>query len=50
MVKALTYTGEFLQHKNEDLKLDAYRPDAALKEAVNLALLLQKPLLLMGEP
>jgi MoxR-like ATPase len=46
----LTYNGDFLITRNEKLKLDAYEPSPELKEAVNLAILLKQPLLLMGEP
>ena len=46
----LIYTGSFLKKGNNELKLDAYEPSADLVEAVNLAILLEQPLLLMGEP
>ncbi len=44
------YTGTALEKKIDNPKLNAYIPDPYLIEAVNLALLLKKPLLLMGEP
>ena len=50
MVDTLIYTGEALKKRNENLKLEAYSPSNDLKEAVNLAILLSQPLLLMGEP
>lgn len=50
MAKILNYTGEFLKEKKEDLNLEVYLPSEELIEAVNLALLLEQPLLLMGEP
>ena len=50
MAETLTYTGEFLEKANFSLGLDAYKPSPGLKEAVNLAILLDRPLLLMGEP
>jgi MoxR-like ATPase len=50
MAQILTYTGNFLQKRHEILQLDAYHPSTELAEAVNLALLLELPLLLMGEP
>src|SRR4051812_20882101 len=45
----LIYTGEFLK-KNKAFNLDVYDPSPELVEAVNLAILLEQPLLLMGEP
>jgi MoxR-like ATPase len=50
MAEILTYTGNALQTKDKKLGLEAYRPSVELIEAVNLALLLEQPLLLMGEP
>jgi MoxR-like ATPase len=50
MSKILTFTGKFLETRNEALNLDAYHPSDELTESVNLAILLQQPLLLMGEP
>ncbi|MGB8193140.1 MAG: MoxR family ATPase [Chitinophagaceae bacterium] len=44
----LTYTGTFL--KQPALNLEVYDPSPELVEAVNLALLVEQPLLLMGEP
>jgi len=44
------YTGEKLKKTPEGLDIKPYIPDAGLIEAVNLALLLKRPLLLMGEP
>ena len=46
----LIYTGTALQQTDKVLKLDAYAPSPELVEAVNLAILLKQPLLLMGEP
>lgn len=46
----LIYTGSFLQKRNDALALDVYTPSPELTEAVNLAILLEQPLLLMGEP
>lgn len=50
MAKLLKYTGSSLETKNPKLGLESYRPSDELIEAVNLALLLEQPLLLMGEP
>jgi MoxR-like ATPase len=46
----LIYTGTYLQKKNNALNLDVYNPSPELVDAVNLAILLEQPLLLMGEP
>lgn len=46
----LTFTGDFLRKKNNTAGLDVYDPAPSLVEAVNLAILLEQPLLLMGEP
>lgn len=46
----IIFTGTFLQSRNQNLNLDAYNPSPELVEAVNLAILLGQPLLLMGEP
>lgn len=49
--KKFLYKGKKLQKNNEEKGLDVYIPSDALKEAVNVMLLLQeRPLLLMGEP
>jgi MoxR-like ATPase len=45
-----TYNGNQLNEANNALGLDVYIPSPELIEAVNLALLLHQPLLLMGEP
>ena len=45
----LKYTGDFLR-SGPRLGFDAYDPSPDLVEAVNLAILLDQPLLLMGEP
>lgn len=50
MAEILKYTGNALKTKDLKLNLEAYRPSEELIEAVNLALLLGQPLLLMGEP
>ncbi len=44
------YSGRSLMLRNDKLKLSPYIPNEGLVEAVNLALLLKRPLLLMGEP
>src|SRR3954469_22341317 len=46
----LIYAGKALASRNEELNLDAYTPSKDLIGAVNLAILLRRPLLLMGEP
>ena len=49
----LRYLGTFLHEINEQnqyLGLDPYQPSSSLIEAVNLAIILNQPLLLMGEP
>lgn len=46
----LKYTGAYLKDGRPELSLDAYRPSEELKQAVNLAIFLNRPLLLMGEP
>jgi len=51
----LTFTGERLKNKGfqdeaRNIDIRPYIPDKGLIEAVNLALLLKRPLLLMGEP
>lgn len=57
MAKTLTYTGEallqkqsFQNKKDEEVRLDNYLPSEDLIDAVNLAIQLGRPLLLMGEP
>lgn len=45
----LTYTGDFLREK-AFAGLDIYDPSPELVEAVNMAIILKQPLLLMGEP
>jgi len=44
------YEGAALQSYNKELKLEAYFPSEELKEAVELARFLQRPLLLRGQP
>lgn len=44
------YTGAPLREFNPDAGLDAYIPSDGLKKAVEIARLLQRPLLLRGEP
>lgn len=44
------YAGEALEHYNAACNLDAYLPGDELKKAVEIARLLQRPLLLRGEP
>lgn len=46
----LTYTGTFLKQPHPSLDLDVYDPSPELVEAVNMAILAEQPLLLMGEP
>jgi MoxR-like ATPase len=50
MAKTLTYTGDLVRKPAEELGIDPYDTSDELKEAVNLAILLKQPLLLMGEP
>jgi MoxR-like ATPase len=50
MAKILEYTGEGLLDKPKGVDLDIYLPSDDLIDAVNLALQLKRPLLLMGEP
>lgn len=45
----LTYTGDFLRNKTF-AGLEIYDPSPELVEAVNMAIILKQPLLLMGEP
>ncbi len=48
-----SYTGNALQHayvKDGHTVIDPYFPDPDLAEAVNLAIFLRRPLLIMGEP
>jgi MoxR-like ATPase len=47
---SITYTGHYLAKRDNPLNLDVYTASPELVEAVNLALLLEQPLLLMGEP
>ncbi|MEO6720600.1 MAG: MoxR family ATPase [Ferruginibacter sp.] len=46
----ISYFGTALKERDNKLKLDVYNPSEELVEAVNLAMLLKHPLLLMGEP
>jgi MoxR-like ATPase len=46
----INYKGDYLADNNNELQLEVYRPAVDLIEAVNLAILLKQPLLLMGEP
>ncbi|MEI6410465.1 MAG: MoxR family ATPase [Bacteroidota bacterium] len=52
MSKQLTYTGTGLltPKKYQDMDLKPYLPDPNLIEAVNIAIYLQRPLLIKGEP
>ena len=48
MAKTLTYTGDSLSEKQGEI--EAYLPSKELINAVNIALYLKRPLLLMGKP
>lgn len=50
MANTLTYTGDKVRKPAKELGIDPYDTSEELKEAVNLALFLKQPLLLMGEP
>lgn len=50
MDRVVSYEGTYLENNNNPLGLEVYRPAPELVEAVNLALILKQPLLLMGEP
>ena len=44
------YTGEALKNYNSELGLDAYIPSKKLIQAVEIARMLRRPLLIRGEP
>jgi MoxR-like ATPase len=50
MANTLTYTGNLVRKPATELGIEPYDTSEELKEAVNLAILLKQPLLLMGEP
>lgn len=47
---ALQKTEKFTNSKGEEVTLEVYLPSDELKDAVNLAMQLKRPLLIMGEP
>lgn len=50
MLNNIKYTGKALETAQKELDLEVYKPSQDLVSAVNLALFLERPLLLMGEP